>query len=448
MSKQFSIFIVEDDPFYGSMLEYHLNLNPDYEVSRFENGKSFVDNLYRRPSVITLDYSLPDIDGETILKKIQKDHPEIPVIIISGQENITTAVQLLKLGAYDYIVKDENTKDRLWNCLLKIRETKELKEEITLLREEVREKYEFSNSIRGNSPPLKRVFALMEKAAQSQINVSIYGETGTGKELVAKSIHFNSGRSKKPFVAVNMSAIPRELVESELFGHEKGAFTGAMNRRIGKFEEANGGTLFLDEIGEMDITIQAKILRALQEQEIVRVGGNSTVKFDARIIVATHRNLGDEVQKGTFREDLYYRLLGLNIQLPPLRERGNDIMILAKFFAEDYCKKNKLPEISLTNEASQKLLQYGFPGNIRELKAIVELACVMATDNNISVEDISFNSLKPEGSFLLEELTLKEYNKRILRHFLDKYENDVLLVADKLDIGKSTIYNMLKSGEL
>lgn len=448
MSKQFSIFIVEDDAFYGSMLEYHLNLNPDYEVSRFENGKSFVANLYRRPSVITLDYSLPDIDGETILKKIQKDHPEIPVIIISGQENITTAVQLLKLGAYDYIVKDENTKDRLWNCLLKIRETKELKEEITLLREEVREKYEFSNSIRGNSPPLKRVFALMEKAAQSQINVSIYGETGTGKELVAKSIHFNSGRSKKPFVAVNMSAIPRELVESELFGHEKGAFTGAMNRRIGKFEEANGGTLFLDEIGEMDITIQAKILRALQEQEIVRVGGNSTVKFDARIIVATHRNLGDEVQKGTFREDLYYRLLGLNIQLPPLRERGNDIMILAKFFAEDYCKKNKLPEISLTNEASQKLLQYGFPGNIRELKAIVELACVMATDNNISVEDISFNSLKPEGSFLLEELTLKEYNKRILRHFLDKYENDVLLVADKLDIGKSTIYNMLKSGEL
>lgn len=448
MSKQFSIFIVEDDAFYGSMLEYHLNLNPDYEVSRFENGKSFVDNLYRRPSVITLDYSLPDIDGETILKKIQKDHPEIPVIIISGQENITTAVQLLKLGAYDYIVKDENTKDRLWNCLLKIRETKELKEEITLLREEVREKYEFSNSIRGNSPPLKRVFALMEKAAQSQINVSIYGETGTGKELVAKSIHFNSGRSKKPFVAVNMSAIPRELVESELFGHEKGAFTGAMNRRIGKFEEANGGTLFLDEIGEMDITIQAKILRALQEQEILRVGGNSTVKFDARIIVATHRNLGDEVQKGTFREDLYYRLLGLNIQLPPLRERGNDIMILAKFFAEDYCKKNKLPEISLTNEASQKLLQYGFPGNIRELKAIVELACVMATDNNISVEDISFNSLKPEGSFLLEELTLKEYNKRILRHFLDKYDNDVLLVADKLDIGKSTIYNMLKSGEL
>jgi two-component system, NtrC family, response regulator AtoC len=448
MDNQFSIFIVEDDAFYGSMLEYHLNLNPDYEVHRFETGKSLIDNLYKRPSAITLDYSLPDLDGETILKKIQKDYSEIPVIIISGQEDISTAVQLLKLGAYDYIVKDENAKDRLWNTLMKVRETKELKEEIVLLRQEVREKYEFENSIKGNSAPLKRVFALMEKAAKSQINVSIYGETGTGKELVAKSIHYNSGRNKKPFVAVNMSAIPRELVESELFGHEKGAFTGAMNRRIGKFEEANGGTLFLDEIGEMDVTIQAKILRALQEQEIVRVGGNSTVKFDARIIVATHRNLAEEVQKGNFREDLYYRLLGLNIQLPPLRERGNDILILAKFFVEDYCKKNKMPLVSIANDAAQKLLQYGFPGNIRELKAIIELACVMTSQEEITVDDISFNSIKPEGAFLLEELTLKEYNKRILRHFLDKYDNDVLMVAEKLDIGKSTIYNMLKSGEL
>jgi two-component system, NtrC family, response regulator AtoC len=448
MDNQFSIFIVEDDAFYGSMLEYHLNLNPDYEVNRFETGRSLIDNLYKRPSAITLDYSLPDLDGETILKKIQKDYSEIPVIIISGQEDISTAVQLLKLGAYDYIVKDENAKDRLWNTLMKVRETKELKEEIVLLRQEVREKYEFENSIKGNSAPLKRVFALMEKAAKSQINVSIYGETGTGKELVAKSIHYNSGRNKKPFVAVNMSAIPRELVESELFGHEKGAFTGAMNRRIGKFEEANGGTLFLDEIGEMDVTIQAKILRALQEQEIVRVGGNSTVKFDARIIVATHRNLAEEVQKGNFREDLYYRLLGLNIQLPPLRERGNDILILAKFFVEDYCKKNKMPLVSIANDAAQKLLQYGFPGNIRELKAIIELACVMTSQEEITVDDISFNSIKPEGAFLLEELTLKEYNKRILRHFLDKYDNDVLMVAEKLDIGKSTIYNMLKSGEL
>lgn len=448
MENQFTIFVVEDDVLYGKTLEYHLCLNPDYEVEIYKTGKSLIDNLYRQPSVITLDYSLPDYDGEKILKIIQKDYPNIPVIIISGQEDISTAVKLLKLGAYDYLVKDENTKDILWNTITKIRETKELRKEITLLREEVREKYEFENSIKGNSEPLKRVFSLMEKAAQSQINVSIYGETGTGKELVAKSIHYNSSRNKKPFIAINMSAIPRELIESELFGHEKGSFTGAMNRRIGKFEEANGGTLFLDEIGEMDISIQAKILRALQEQEIVRVGGNSPIKFDARIIVATHRNLTDEVKNGNFREDLFYRILGLNIKLPPLRDRGNDILILGKFFVEDYSTKNKTPQIHLSNAASKKLLEYGFPGNIRELKAIIELACVMATDNEIQSDNIIFSSIKPEGAFLLNELSLKEYNKLIIKHFLVKYDNDIPIVASKLDIGKSTIYNMLKAGEI
>lgn len=443
-----TIFIVEDDVFYGAMLEYHLTLNPDYTVERFETGKGLLDNLYRRPIAITLDYSLPDIDGETVLKRIQKEYSDIPVIIISGQEDIATAVQLLKNGAYDYIVKDENTKERLWNSIIKIKETQQLRAEISQLREEVREKYEFDKAIKGNSPALQRVFTLMEKASKSNINVSIYGETGTGKELVAKAIHHNSTRHKKPFVAVNMAAIPKDLVESELFGHEKGAFTGAMNRRIGKFEEATGGTLFLDEIGEMELTMQAKILRVLQEQEVTRIGGNQVVKIDCRIIVATHRNLAEEVQKGNFREDLYYRLLGLNVQLPPLRERGNDIILLSKFFIEDYCKKNRLSKMSLTNEAFQKLLSYSYPGNIRELKAIIELACVMATDDLIASEDITFNSIKPEGAFLLEEVPLREYTRRIIRHFLNKYDDDVLLVADKLDIGKSTIYNMLKNGEL
>ena len=448
MENQQKIFIVEDDAFYGAMLEYHLTLNPDYIVERFETGKALLDNLYKKPIAITLDYSLPDLDGETVLKRIQKEYPEIPVIIISGQEDIATAVQLLKSGAYDYIVKDENTKERLWNSILKINETQQLRAEISQLREEVREKYEFDNAIKGNSTALQRVFALMEKASKSNISVSIYGETGTGKELVAKAIHHNSARNKKAFVAVNMAAIPKDLVESELFGHEKGAFTGAINRRIGKFEEANGGTLFLDEIGEMELTMQAKILRVLQEQEVTRIGGNQVVKIDARIIVATHRNLAEEVQKGNFREDLYYRLLGLNIQLPPLRDRGNDILLLSKFFIEDYCKKNRLPKTSISNDASQKLLAYAFPGNVRELKAVIELGCVMASDNVITADDITFNSIRPEGAFLLEEVTLREYTRRIIRHFLTKYNDDVLLVADKLDVGKSTIYNMLKSGEL
>jgi len=448
MDQPFLIYIVEDDAFYGAMLEYHLNLNPDYTIQRFETGKSLLANLYQKPAVITLDYSLPDYDGDELLKQIQKIHPDIPVIIISGQEDISTAVQLLKNGAYDYIVKDENAKDRLWRTLIRVRETRELREEIYQLREEVREKYDFENIIKGESSAIKRIFQLMEKSLNNSITVSIFGETGTGKELVAKSIHYNSNRSKQPFVAVNMAAIPKDLLESELFGHEKGAFTGAVNRRIGKFEEANGGTLFLDEIAEMDITMQAKILRALQEQEVTRIGGNQVIKYDARIIVATHRNLSEEVRQGRFREDLYYRLLGLNLQLPPLRERGTDILVLAKHFITEYCKKNKLPNLQLSPESSQKLIQYPFPGNIRELKAVIELACVMANGNIIQPEDITFHSLKPEGSFLLEELTLKEYNRRIIRHFLDKYDQDVLLVAEKLDIGKSTIYNLIKNGDL
>jgi two-component system, NtrC family, response regulator AtoC len=448
MENQQTIFIVEDDAFYAAFLEYHLTLNPDYSVEKFETGKGLLDNLHKRPLVITLDYSLPDMDGETVLKRIRKEYPEIPVIIISGQEDISTAVKLLKNGAYDYIVKDENTKEHLWNSILKIKENQQLRTEISQLRQEVGEKYEFNNAIKGNSPALQKVFAMMDKSIKSNITVSIYGETGTGKELVAKAIHHKSVRKKMSFVAVNMAAIPRELVESELFGYEKGAFTGAVTRRIGKFEEANGGTLFLDEIGEMDLTIQAKILRVIQEQEVTRIGGNQVVKIDVRIIIATHKNLAEEVQKGNFREDLYYRLLGLNISLPPLRDRGNDIILLSKFFIDEYCKKNKLPKTILSSEASQKLLNYSFPGNIRELKAVVELACVMAGNDVIDADEITFNSIKPEGAFLLEEVSLREYNRRIIRHFLNKYNEDVLLVAEKLDVGKSTIYNMLKSGEV
>lgn len=441
------IFIVEDDDFYSAMLAYHLELNPDFEVVKFATAASLFQNLHQAPSAITLDYSLPDAKGETVLKRLRKELPDVPVIIISGQDDITTAVDLLQLGAYDYIVKDENTKERLWSSISKIKENFSLKEEIIQLRQEIQQKYDFSNLIIGDSPAIKSIFSLMEKATKSAITVSIYGETGTGKELVAKAIHFNSSKSKSPFVTVNMAAIPAELIESELFGHEKGAFTGASNRRIGKFEEANGGTIFMDEIGELDIKLQAKILRVIQEQELTRIGSNKTIKFDVRIIVATHRNLAEQVQKGEFREDLYYRLLGLNIQLPPLRERGQDTLLLSKAFVKSYAKKNQLQELLLSNEASKKLLAYAYPGNIRELKAVIELACVMANGNVIQSEDINFNSIKPEGSFLLEELTLKEYTRRIVKHFLEKYNNDVMLVADKLEIGKSTIYNMLKIGE-
>jgi DNA-binding NtrC family response regulator len=444
----FKIFIVEDDPWYGEILEYHLSLNPDYQITRFTNGKDLLANLHKNPDLITIDFSLPDYTGDKLFQKIRAFDESIPVIAISGQEDIGVAVSLLKMGVNDYLIKDDNTKDLLWNSVIKIRETATLKKEVDHLKEELGQKFSFEKSIKGQSPVLKKIFALMEKATKTNINVSITGETGTGKELVAKAIHYNSDRKKKTFVAVNMAAIPRELVESELFGHEKGAFTGAITRKTGKFEEANGGTIFLDEIAELDLSLQSKILRVLQEREVVRVGGNEKVKLDIRLIVATHKNLLEEVKQGRFREDLYYRIIGLPIDLPPLRERGSDILILAKHFIDEFTKENKMKSLSLSQGARDKLMQYAFPGNVRELKAIVELAAVLSNGEEILPEDFNLNDNGSELSLLSEEKTLRQYTIDIIRHYLNKYDQDVLLVADKLDIGKSTIYKMIQQKEI
>jgi two-component system response regulator AtoC len=447
-NKPFTIFIVEDDEMYSKVLEYQLNLNPDYEVKVFHNAKDCIKNLHEHPAVVTVDYTLPDMNGGDLLKRVKTISPQSQVIIISGQDNIETAIDLLKLGAYDYIVKNNEAKSRMWNSVNNIRQNFGLKEEIETLREEIVHKYEFDNLIIGNSDSIRKVFTLMDKATKTNITVSVTGETGTGKELVAKSIHYNSDRNKKTFIAVNVAAIPRDLIESELFGHEKGAFTGAISRRIGKFEEADKGTLFLDEIGEFDLNLQSKLLRVLQEREITRVGGNQNIPIDVRIITATHKNLAEEVKKGNFREDLYYRLLGLPIYLPPLRDRDKDILIIAKHFIDQFCQENKLPVMQLSVEARNKLLSYHFPGNVRELKAVIELAIVMSNHDTIQPEDITFNEFGTAQDFLLLEKTLEEYNRSIIQHFLDKYDHNVLLVARKLDIGKSTIYRMIQNGEL
>lgn len=444
----YKIFIVEDDPWYGEILEYHLSLNEDYVITRFTTGKECLANLHKKPDLITIDFSLPDFTGDKLYEKIRQTDDSIPVVVISGQEEVTVAVNLLKMGVTDYLVKDENTKDMLWNAVIRIRKMGNLKKEVEQLREELGQKFSFDKSIKGNSPALQKVFGLMEKATKTNINVSITGETGTGKEVVSKAIHYNSERKKKAFVAVNMAAIPKELVESELFGHEKGAFTGAVARKAGKFEEANGGTIFLDEIAELDLNLQSKILRVLQEREVIRVGGNETVKLDVRLIVATHKNLADEVKKGNFREDLYYRIIGLPVELPPLRERGNDVLLLAKHFADEFAKDNKLGAVGISSEAKQKLMGYHFPGNIRELKAIMELAAVMCTDGEIKADDITYNSTKSGEVFTMEQKTLRQYTCDIIKYYLKKYDDDVMLVADKLDIGKSTIYKMLQQKEI
>ncbi|MES2381646.1 MAG: sigma-54 dependent transcriptional regulator [Bacteroidota bacterium] len=441
----YKVFVVEDDKWYNNFLKYTVSLNPEYTVETFFNAQDALLKLHEKPDLITVDYSMPDMNGEDLIRKIKDQNPEIQIIVISGQEDVQTAVQLLKLGVYDYILKDEDTKNRLLNTIQNARNNTSLKQEIVSLREEVAKKYDFSNTIIGNSDSIKKTFSLIEKAASSKIVVSVTGETGTGKELVAKAIHYHSERKRLPFVAVNVAAIPKDLIESELFGHEKGAFTGADARRIGKFEQANKGTIFLDEIGEMDLNIQAKLLRVLQEKEVTRVGGNQTIPLDVRVIVATHKNLLKEIQEGRFREDLYYRLLGLPIALPPLRERGNDIILISKHFIDDYCKENKIKKINLSPEAHKKILSYHFPGNIRELKAIIELACVMCDDYVITENNLTFNTEKSLNSLLMQEMTLDDYNNLIIKSYLERYSDNVLAVARKLNIGKSTIYRILKS---
>ncbi len=442
------IFVVDDDKIYGAKLAHYLSLNPDYQVRKFYSAAELIPNLHENPDIITLDYSMPDMNGEHLLAQVKELSPETHVIIISGQEDIKVAIDLFKKGLHDYIVKDGDTEQRLWMAIQNLKENLLLKQKVEELKQEVELKYNFQNIIVGNSNAIKKVFRLMEKAAETPITVSVTGETGTGKELVAKAIHFNSDRKKYPFVAVNVAAIPKELLESELFGHEKGSFTGATNRRIGKFEEADKGTLFLDEIGEMDISLQAKLLRALQEKEVTRIGSNEIIKFNVRIIIATNRNLKEEIAKGNFREDLYYRLLGLPVALPPLRERENDILIIAKYFIDLFCKENNLGKKHLSFAAKQKLIAYTFPGNIRELKSIIDLACVMSNGEEINEEDLQINTHAMGGKSKNDNYTLKEYTAKIIQQYLDEYDYDILTVAEKLNIGKSTIYRMINNDEL
>lgn len=447
---RFLIYAVEDDPVFTKVLSYTLSLNPEHDVKMFRSGKDLLEGLaeFPLPSLITLDYRLPDTTGTELLKRIRFAYPKIPVIVISGQEDVAIAINLLKKGAYDYITKGDNLKERLFNSITNAKKNIMLEREVESLRKALSEKYDFNKTIIGASEPMYKVFDLLKRAAKTDLTLSITGETGTGKEVVAKATHFHSARKNEPFVAVNITTIPNTLLESELFGHEKGAFTGATMRRIGKFEQANKGTIFLDEIGEMDINLQVKLLRVLQEREIERIGGSRKIKLDVRVITATHRNLATQVKEGNFREDLYYRIMGIPIHLPPLRERGSDILLISKHFMKTFAKKEGKPIPKLTEDAGKKLMAHHFPGNVRELKSTLEIAMVMAKDEKkITAKDINFRSVGVKNELLAEEKTLREYTLDIVSNYMKKYNDNVMLVANKLKIGKSTIYRYLQEME-
>jgi DNA-binding NtrC family response regulator len=385
------IFVVEDDEMFGKALKFKLEQEGNYEVSMFANGNDFLKNLSLNPDIVSIDYNLPDVSGIEVIKKIQAYNKDIPCVVLSGQEDVEVVVQAYKSGAKDYIVKKTNAIIELSNSIKNFSTQVNLRKEVDELKSLIIDRERYQQFI-GESKPVLNILRLLQKVEKTSMMVLITGESGTGKEVVAKIVHYNSPRKRENFVPVNMAAIPQELIESELFGHEKGAFTGADGKRIGKFEEANKGTIFLDEIGEMDLSLQTKLLRVLQESTVCRVGSNKEIKLDVRVVAATNKNLIQLVKEGKFREDLFYRLQGFLVHLPPLRERDNDIILLARHFLKEFSNQNKLGTKNFSKEVIEKFMAYNWPGNVRELKSVVERAAIISDGQSITMDDVVFSS--------------------------------------------------------
>ncbi len=384
----YRLFVVDDDRHYARLLSYRLDKDDDHEVEVFHSGEEVLARLDAAPDLVLLDIMMPGIDGVETLKRIKKRRADLPVVMISAQGNVETAVEAMRLGAYDYITKGQDDLVKLDKVVGHIKERVALAREVESLRGEVAQKYGLDEIV-GDSPAMEEVYRLVQKTLRGDLTVAIQGESGTGKELVARAIHYNSARKHGPFVVVNCAAIPRELMESEFFGHEKGSFTGAHARHVGKFEQADGGTLFLDEIGELDLDLQAKLLRALQNREVTRVGGDKTITFDCRVISATNKDVLTMISAGGFREDLYYRLFQFPVTLPPLRKRGQDVLVLAHHFVETYkAEHDGFDAKLLSKKASKAILSYPWPGNVRELKNAVERALLISDGEQITAEDL------------------------------------------------------------
>lgn len=384
------IFIIEDDLVFGNIIAKSINNENDYDVTLFTSGEEFLQNLHLNPDIVSIDYNLPQMNGLEILTKIRNYNKGIYTIILSGQENVEIVVEAYRNGANHYIIKNENALVELKNSIKNFSVNVNLQKEVEELKQQIIDRNKYDRII-GESPAILKVLKLIQKVENKNILTLITGESGTGKELVANALHYHSSRKKKSFIPVNIGAIPPDLIESELFGHEKGAFTGASDKRKGKFEEADGGTIFLDEIGEMDINLQTKLLRVLQESKISRLGSNKEIQLDVRVVAATNKNLSQRVKEGLFREDLYYRLQGFLIHIPPLRDRDNDVILIAKELLKEACEKNRMPVKSFTKEALEALFSHSWPGNVRELKSVVDRAAIISEQDKVGVDDLVFS---------------------------------------------------------
>lgn len=447
-----SILVVDDEVGILESLSGILR-DEGYDTITASNGNEAIKSVQDDSiDLVLLDVQLPDINGVEVLRKIKEIEPDIPVIMISGRATIRVAVDSTKLGAYDFIEKPFSPEEKIDKMLLTIKqaiERQQLEQENRAFR--IRENKKWT--MVGQSPSVLKLYEQISKAAPSKGRVLITGENGTGKELVARAIHRQSPRSSARFVEVNCAAIPQDLIESELFGHEKGSFTGAGSRQIGKFELANGGTLFLDEIGDMSLSAQSKVLRAIEEGEIQRIGGTRTIKLDVRIISATNKSLEKEIEKGNFRQDLYYRLNVIPIYVPPLRERKEDIPLLVQHFMELFCNENGKPLKKISPSALNLLMEHNWPGNIRELRNIVERLIILVDADTIeSSHVLSALNVKhineiDRGEKSLKEL-LDEYEKKILLAELNANRGNVSQTAKKLKVDRANLYRKLRAYDI
>jgi DNA-binding NtrC family response regulator len=451
------ILIVDDDREILEVIAEILR-QAGYDVDQAEDGRVAIrrieDDFY---DLVITDLNLPKVDGMKVLQYVVDQSPDTMCIILTGYGTIKSSVEAIKMGAFDYISKPVKS-DEILIVVEKALKFRQLERENILLKQQLRKKYRFENFI-GDSKPIQKVFELIEKVADTDSTVLITGESGTGKELIAKAIHYNSNRRDNPMVVINCGAIPEELLESELFGHEKGAFTGAHKMRVGRFELANGGTIFLDEIGDMSPNLQVKLLRVLQEQKFERVGGTRTLEIDVRIIAATNKNLINAVTKGSFREDLFYRLNVIPVKVPPLRIRKSDIPLLVDFFLKKFNKQKRKRIEGLAPEALDTLTAYGWPGNVRELENLIERLVILANGDVIDMDDVP-ESIKGKTA-RMESLDVKIPKDGIVfDHAVEEYEKKLILqalsetnwvktkAAKLLNINRTTLIEKMKKKNL
>ncbi len=434
--KDYNILVIDDEAAQRDVLTGYLK-KKGYKIFSASSGKEGIEIAKDNPvDIILSDFKMPDLNGIEVLEQVKKINPEISFVIVTAYGTVENAVKAMRLGAFDYISKPVDL-DELDLMVERIIEHKNLKSENQLLKGQLQEKYKIS-SIVSHSQKMEEVINVAARVAESKATVLITGENGTGKEVLAKAIHYMSSRKDSPFVAVNVPALTETLLESELFGHEKGAFTGADKMKKGRFEIAHGGTIFLDEVGDIPQSIQVKLLRVLQEHQFERVGGTERIDVDVRIIAATNKDLEQKIKDGTFREDLYYRLNVVSIKIPPLRERKEDILPMIESFIEKYCTENKKEMLEISKEAADVLMKYNYPGNVRELENIIERAVVLTRGKVITLNDLPMNI---KG--FKEERTLAAFGEGNLTEQVEALEKQLIFDALQQSGGNQT-----KAGKL